>query len=356
MPKAWHVQIYDYFNTLFSTIRNFIEKEPEYRDHVPDMLKFPYLVLSFRCSDGYVVAAYPSGIADNFIHLDQDRTVDEVLHSLPNKILGTSNYVGFGAGDWGGSGRYEVIIDRIETNRGPLPTTGWKILHVATRDHTWTVKEARESARDLIAVVKARAALYDAPSGGGFITHYDRIATRQELTDRLLSILESYRNIITEKNFEERVIHRYLRDHPVLLFPTKKRLLYEYPLTKNGGVIHKIDFVIEMTTSRYILVELENPKHTIFTQSGDYSAIVNHAERQVEDWILFMRKNPEAVADKLPSIVAPEGMVVVGRSTGFTQHEREKLRIHNEKHNIKLYTYDDLAEEAENHISHIRDT
>ena len=125
MPNSWHVQIHDYFKTFFSTIRKFVEQEPEYRAHFPDMLKFPYLVLSFRCSDGYVIAAYPSGIADNFIHLDQDRTVDEVLHSLPNKILGTNNHVVIGAEDWsGGSGRYEVISDRVETNRGPLPTTG----------------------------------------------------------------------------------------------------------------------------------------------------------------------------------------------------------------------------------------
>jgi hypothetical protein len=356
MPKKWNEQIYAYFNTLFSNIREFIENEPEYRDHVPDMLKFPYLVLSFQCPDGYVIAAYPSGIADNFFYIEQNQKVDDVLRSLPNLILGTSNHFVIGTTDPGGSGRVEIISDRVETNRGPLPTTGWKFLHIATRDAKWTVEEAIKSARDLIASVKARAVLYNAPSGGGFITHYNRISMRKEITDRLYSILEEYRQIISEKNYEERIIHRYLRDHPVLLFPTKKRLLYEYPLKENGALVHKIDFVIEMTTARYILVELENPKHSIFTQSGDYSAMVNHAERQVEDWILFLRKNPETVADKLPSIVAPEGMLVIGRSADFSQQDREKLRIHNEKHNIKLYTYDDLAEEAENHIAHILDT
>jgi len=142
----------------------------------------------------------------------------------------------------------------------------------------------------------------------------------------------------------------------VLLFPTKKRLLYEYPLIENGKIVHKIDFIIEMTAGRYILVELENPKHTIFTRSGDYSAQVNHAERQVEDWILFLRKNPDSVKEDLPGIVAPEGILVIGRSNDFTSHDRERLRIHNEKHSINLYTYDDLAEEAKNHIAHILDT
>jgi len=356
MSKKWYRQIYDYFQTMLSLIREFTENESEYRDHVPDMLKFPYLVLSFRCKDGYVVAAYPSGIADNYIHIEQDRSVNEVLNSLPNKILGTSNHLVIGADEWGGSGRYEVIADRFETDRGSLPTTGWKILHIATRDHSWTVREARETANELIAMIKARAALYDAPSGGAFITHYDRIAMRHELINRLNHILDEYENIISEENYEERVIHRYLRDHPVLLFPTKKRLLYEYPLTKNNQLVHKIDFVIEMTTGRYLLVELENPKHRIFIKSGDYTAQVNHAERQVEDWIHFLRKNPDAVLEDLPGMVAPEGIVVIGRSDTYTDHDRERLQIHNEKHNIKIYTYDDLSQEAKNHIAHLLDT
>lgn len=271
-------------------------------------------------------------------------------------ILGTKNHVVIGAGDWGGSGRYEVISDRVETNKGPLPTTGWKFLHIATLDQKWTVNEGREAAKDLIAVIKARAALYDVPTGGGFITHYDRISTRQELTNQLYVILDEYKKIISEKNFEERVIHRYIRDHLVLLFPTKKRLLYEYDLLEDGELVHKIDFVIEITTGRYVLVELENPKHPIFTKSGDYTAKVNHAERQVEDWMLFLRKYPESVTDDLSGMVAPEGMVVIGRNTGLNAQDKERIQVHNEKHSIKLYTYDDLAEEAENYIGHIRDT
>jgi hypothetical protein len=49
-------------------------------------------------------------------------------------------------------------------------------------------------------------------------------------------------------------------------------------------------------------------------------------------------------------------MLVMGRRAGSSRLDREKLRIHNEEHDIKLYTCDDLAEEAENDNSHIRDT
>jgi hypothetical protein len=356
MPKKWHKEIQDYFDTLFSRIRRFLEKEPHYKNYVPEMFKFPYLVLSFRCPNGYVVAAYPSGFADNYIHVDQNKGVAEILRSLPNKILGTSNNVGMITDEWDGSGRYEMILDRVETDRGPLQTTGWKFLHVATRDQHWRLKEAREFAEELISVFKARSLLYDAKEGGHFIQNYDRVVMRHEITNRLHNILQQYKSIISEKSFAERVIHRYLRDHPILLYPTKKRLLYEYPLTDQGKLVHKVDFIVEFTTGRYILVELENPKHEIFTKRGDYSSMVGHAEKQVEDWIHFVRKNHEMLENDLPGIIAPEGIVIIGRSQAFTPHQIEKIRIRNEKHAIKLITYDDLAEEAENHIAHILDT
>jgi hypothetical protein len=356
MPKKWHKEIHDYFETFFSKIRGFVEDEAEYRNYVPDMFKFPYLVLSFQCSDGYVVAAYPSGIADNYIHLNQNRSVHEVLQSLPNLILGTKNHFVIGAPQWSGSGRWEVIADRVETNRGPLSTTGWKFLHVATKDYHWTIKGALEAANKFISIFKARSLLYDAKEGWGFIQHYDRIAMRQEITDRLHDILHQYKSVVNEKNYKERVIHKFLKDHPILLFPTKKRLLYEYRLVAQKRLKHKIDFIIELTTGRYILVELENPKHRIFTKAGDYSAIVNHAEKQVEDWIHFLRINRESVEEDLPGIIAPEGVVIIGRSNYFTSEQLEKIRIRNEKHSVKLFTYDDLAEEAENHIAHILDT
>lgn len=355
MPKEWHLEIYEYFGTLFSKIREFTENEVAYRNYVPDMFKFPYLVLSFRCTNGYVVAAYPSAIADNYIHMDQNRSVDKVLHALPNLILGTENHITIGAQQWNGSGRYEVILDRIETDKGPLPTTGWKFLHVATKNYHWNLDEAREAANEFISIFKARSLLYDAKEGGGFIQNYDRIVMRQEITHRLHSILAQYKSIVTEKNYKERVIHKFLKDHPILLFPTKKRLLYEYRLVAGKKLKYKVDFIIELTTGRYILVELENPQHKIFTKTGDYTAIVNHAEKQVEDWIHYVLTNYDTIKNQLPGIIAPEGVVIIGRSNSFTAEQQEKIRVHNEKHSIKLYTYDNLAEEAENHIAHILD-
>jgi hypothetical protein len=265
MSKEVRVQIFEFFSTYFSTIRDFIMANADIAAHVPEIFKFPYIVLTLKCPDGYVVAAYPSRIEDNYIYIEQVKAVRDALEMLPNKILGTENHVALGVDQLGGSGRYEAILDRVETSRGPLPTTGWKFLHIATADHQWSAVEARKSAEEFIAIFKARAALYQPGSGGGFIQNYDRIVLRREVVDRLHTILDRYKAVVNEKTFAERVIHRYLRDNPILLYPTKKRLLFEYPLLENGVLRYRIDFIIELTSGRYILVELENPNHQIFT-------------------------------------------------------------------------------------------
>lgn len=344
-------QIHRYLETLFGSLRRFLQDEPGYVQYVPDVFKFAYVFLVFECSNGYAVAAYPSGFADNYIYIDKDVSVVDALRGLPNLIAGTKNHVVLKM-DVTGSGLLEACLDRVETNRGPVPTTGWKFLFAASKDFTWPVHEARGSAREYVGIFKARAAVYRAGEGG-FVLRYDRALARHELVSRLHQILERYRGIITETDYKERQIHRFLRDNPVLLIPTKRRMVYEYPLKEDGKVRFVVDFVIERTSGAYILVELENPKHKLFTAKGDFSQIVSHAERQVSDWMLHIRKNVAAIESEFPGIKTPEGLIVVGRSSDLSEAERDKIRMRNEKHLIRLVTYDELAEEAENHINHL---
>ena len=140
-----------------------------------------------------------------------------------------------------------------------------------------------------------------------------------------------------------------------MFFPTKKRILYEYPLIKGGTVFHKTDFVVELTSGRYILVELENPKYPIFTAKGDFSQTTNHAENQVRDWMIWMQLNPEELKTDLPGLLTPEGMIVIGRSADLSKELRGKITMRNKTNSIRLVTYDDLAEEIENYINHLQD-
>lgn len=345
-------EIVAYLREFFGTIRSFVTSEPEYGPHVPHVFRFTYDFLIFDCRDGYVVAAYPSGLADNFIRIEDKRAVTQVLATLPNKLTGTDAHFVFKVNDWNRQGGLQAIIDVVQTNQGPVPTTGYKFLYVYSKSQLWPLDHARNSAYEYIRVIKAQASLYkaDAPR---LIVNYDHAVLRHELIARLHQVLDEFRLIINEVSYRERVVHRYLRDNRVLLYPNKKQLVYEYGLLETERLKYRIDFVVEITSGRYVLVELENPKHRLFTARGDFTRAVNHAVNQVSDWMLFIRERPDAVASAFPDIVAPEGLVIIGRNEHLTQHQRNKIRIHNDQNTIKVITYDDLAEEAENYIRHL---
>ena len=355
MNEQKRTQIYDYLSTFWSEMRNFFTRQPEYEQYIPQIFRWTYLFITIEGHDGYVVAAYPSGFADNFLFFEKEESVENITHRLPNLVMNTDAHVVLSVDGFGGSGMYSAILDRVESDKGPVPTTGWKFLYMATPDFDWPVSEARKSAHEIIAMLKARALIYQ-PQDGGFLMQYNDDVMRRQLISRLNHILEQFRSIINEKSFAERVIHKFIHEHPVLLYPEKSRLIYEFPLKENKKVKYRIDFVVELPRRRYVLVELENPKHELFTGSGDFRQIVNHAENsQVGSWMLWIRRNLASVECDFPGIVAPEGLVVVGRSTKLTNEQQERIRMWNDTHDIKLKTYDELADEAENFIKHLLD-
>ncbi|MDP9311498.1 MAG: DUF4263 domain-containing protein [Chloroflexota bacterium] len=350
-------EIGQYFFAFFSTIREFLINEPSYQPYVPDAFKAAYLILTIKCTDGIVVATYLSGNADNYFYFEKEQTVTDVVRNLSNIILGTDKHIIPEPVDWDGDDPGRVLhltTILVETSRGSLPTGGYQFLTYASNTYTWRVDDARKRAQEHIDIFKARAVIYE-PGQARFIPSFDKLVQRQIILTDLFRLLEQYHSIINERNYRERVVHRFLRDHPVLLIPNKKKMWYEYDLREKRKLKYKMDFVIELTTERYLLVELENPNHRLFTSTGDFTQAVNHAERQVSDWIRWIRQNQARMQQELPGIDAPEGLIIIGRGTDLTPDQRAAIRLRNEQHGIKLMTYDDLAEQAENYIRHLLD-
>ena len=342
-------QVHAYLSRYFGLIKEFTVSEPQIHEFVPELFKFPYSFQIFECSDGYLVAAYYGVLADNFLYSESAESVTQAITKLPNVIMGTQNHLVFNLDGWGGHGLIQLALDYVQTPEGPKPTTGWKLLFVASLDWEWPMGDAETLARAQIDEIKARVALYESTKDPT-LKSYNHSLERPGLLKRLNQLVTEYQSIITEVNYKERVIHAFINSHPILFFPTKKRLLYEHLLKEDRKVTYKIDFIIEQTTGRYILVELENPKRKIFQTKGDFSQWVSHAEQQVENWFRWIRDHYDEIKIDLPGIIAPEGMVIIGRSSDLSTSQRDKIRIRNEKHAIKLLTYDDLSEEAENHI------
>lgn len=153
---------------------------------------------------------------------------------------------------------------------------------------------------------------------------------------------------------EKRDIHTFLDDNQFILHPNPAEIFSEVPL--GLGTEFRMDFQIREATGSYLLVELENSRHRLFTKSGDFSAQVNHAQRQVEDWQQWIDENLYLVQKRYPDIVAPIGMVVIGRSVDLSEEEKTRLarRNTNQRGRMVIHTYDDLIQNARQFISSIR--
>lgn len=108
------------------------------------------------------------------------------------------------------------------------------------------------------------------------------------------------------------------------------------------------DFVLEYPSQRYVFVEIENPRHRLYTQRGNPTAALTHARQQVEDWQEWVEQNNPYAQNKLPGCASPEGLVVIGRRTTLTVEDSRRLERANinSRGRLRIITYDDLLESA----------
>jgi ppGpp synthetase/RelA/SpoT-type nucleotidyltranferase len=167
--------------------------------------------------------------------------------------------------------------------------------------------------------------------------------------------LEEFRGLISNPDVhEKRDIHPFIEENPFLLFPNPDTTFSEAPI--GMGTEYRIDFMVRRPDATYLLVELENPRHRITTQAGDFTAEVNHALCQVEDWQEWMESNLPTVQRRYPELTSPEGLVVIGRDDGDERQARRLRRRNvNMRGRMEIRTYDDLVRGAESYIRSLED-
>ena len=126
-------------------------------------------------------------------------------------------------------------------------------------------------------------------------------------------------------------------------------------LMPNGRIIPKqklgedfcTDFVlIDMLDQgpKYTLVEIEKSSHAVFTKSGELRSEVQHAIHQTLQWDVWLQKHSQYLREKLPGFETPKYMIVIGRSTNFSDSNRDYMRAYNRRlNNTEFVTYDDVA-------------
>ncbi len=129
----------------------------------------------------------------------------------------------------------------------------------------------------------------------------------------------------------------FLKDNPTFINPLSSKVIDKHKL----GDDLITDFVVKTLENNYILVEIEKPQDHIFNKHGDFSAAFIHAYGQVLDFISWVDGNVAYAQTKLPNISAPNGILIIGRSTLLTVAQRTKLDYFNSNNTrIKPYTYD----------------
>jgi antiviral defense system Shedu protein SduA len=184
-------------------------------------------------------------------------------------------------------------------------------------------------------------------------THLMRLnaaVDRNVVLTKLAETIGRFVSLVAASPHEE-AVQAFLAENPVLLAPTAVSVKAKHKL----GAEYVTDFVIELPNEQYILVEIEAPKRRLFTQSGDPTKELTHAQRQVEDWRHWVRDNVSYARESLPGITDPECWVVLGRCAHMTPRDRKALVHRNaELYRIRILTYDDLLNTAQAHLRNLR--
>lgn len=180
-----------------------------------------------------------------------------------------------------------------------------------------------------------------------------RLAISEE--NRLDNIIDQFEVLLEKpKVHEKREIHSFIRENSFILHPNPQDVWSETAI--GLGTEYRVDFLICEADGSYILVEIENPRNRLFTRNGDFSAALNHAQRQIEDWQEWIENNLSTVEKKFPGMSSPRGLLVIGRSKDLSEVEQRRLarRNINLRGRLMIRTYDDLIANARAFIASIR--
>lgn len=216
--------------------------------------------------------------------------------------------------------------------------------------------------KELRAEVQVKTAFANAWDSLQHLTSYGKDAGRDLVffslptglakVDELDEIINEFERLLEKPDVhEKREIHKYIDQHQFLLNPNPEEMWSEIPL--GLGTEMRMDFMFRESDGEYVLVEIENPRHRLFTQDGDFRYAVNHALRQVEDWQEWIEDNISTVQKAYPGIISPRGLVVIGRSRDLSESERRSLnrRNINLRGRLKIITYDELIRTARTYVS-----
>jgi len=165
------------------------------------------------------------------------------------------------------------------------------------------------------------------------------IDPRFNVRQHYISVLAEFDNVLANASREED-LQIFFKKYPSLLEPTFACM---WPKLALGATV--TDFVFRRATGDYLLIELEHPRKSLFTQKGPPSRHLTQSLDQIYDWYRYIEDNLDTVQRELglKGITAnAKGLLVIGRSSDVTPEHRRKLTAMTDRWPIRVVTYDDL--------------
>ena len=175
-------------------------------------------------------------------------------------------------------------------------------------------------------------------------------------------LIEKYYKMIEDKNNNENQVQEFLENHTAFI---PMEFLLNHQLHMNC-VISKFKLGNEMVTDfayltkcsdywNFVLVELETPKKTIFTNNPNsvyFSAEFNNAYDQITSWKSYIEKNKDYVLKKIDKLMQPINdytvwfkyvLVIVRNEEKDNFEKRRAMFAEKSRNDFRVMTYDSLA-------------
>jgi hypothetical protein len=165
------------------------------------------------------------------------------------------------------------------------------------------------------------------------------------LTNLELAIKELH-EILQEETANENRLQECLTQNSILFGTEYCRVIPKHRL----GSEFITDYALEKVSGVIDVVEIESSIHKLYTQQGNPSAALIHAEQQILDWLNWIEIESSYARRNLPGLQQPVGYIIIGRSTLLANKDRCKLNRRNTTYrgSIVILTYDDLLDRAKN--------
>lgn len=172
------------------------------------------------------------------------------------------------------------------------------------------------------------------------------------------STLTALRNAIHDLNelleIDKRVendLQKCITKYPILLGLEYGKIMPKHKL----GSEYELDYALIKFNGEIDLVEIESANLKIYTKKYNPTKELVHAEQQVQDWFDWIERNNAYGRNKIPTLVSPIGIIIIGRSENLDELSRNKLQRRNILYNgkIKILTYDDVLTKAKVMLEHL---